>query len=68
MDASNGTIGSTIDRIILSCYHFVDGVYSPFAFGIMRIGGVLTVIVLGGFLIVNWRREWRLSRRAGAVT
>lgn len=66
MDASAGKVGSTVDRILLSCFHYdpTDGQYGPFAFGIMRLGAVLTVIVLGSFLGFWWRRERRKAARA----
>lgn len=62
IEASEGTVGSPLDRIILSCFHYVDGNYSVFAFGVMRIGGLLTVVFLGAFLAVLWRRERRKER------
>ncbi len=61
IDASEGRIGTVFDKIILSCFHYVssDGQYTPFAFGMMRLGGLLTLIVLGLFLLFHWRRERR---------
>jgi protein SCO1/2 len=59
MDASQGKVGSTIDRLILSCFHYIssEGRYTPFAFGVMRLGalGGLTVVAL--LLFVMWSRE-----------
>lgn len=65
MEASEGRVGSTVDRIILSCFHYdaTLGKYGPFAFGFMRLGGMLTVVLLGGWLAFMWIRE-RLRRRA----
>ena len=65
MDASEGKVGTTVDRLILSCFHYdpTDGQYGPFAFGIMRLGGVVTVIGLTLFLGLLWRRERRKNRR-----
>ncbi|MCA9666279.1 MAG: SCO family protein [Myxococcales bacterium] len=59
MDASRGKIGSTVDRIILSCFHYDpnSGSYTAFAFGFMRIGGVLTIIILAILIIVLKLRE-----------
>jgi protein SCO1/2 len=64
IDASKGKVGSTIDRVILSCFHYdaSTGRYGPYAFGIMRLGGVVTLLVLGVVLGLMWRRE----RRRGA--
>jgi len=69
IDASEGKVGSTVERIILSCFHYdaESGRYGPWAFGIMRLAGVATVLVLGVFLGVFWLRERRRRRadRAG---
>ena len=61
MEASEGRVGSTVDRLILSCFHYdaTAGKYGPFAFGIMRLAGFVTVIVVGGLLGLAWRRERR---------
>jgi len=59
IEAGQGRVGSTVDKLILSCFHYDDsiGKYGPFAFGIMRIGGLLTVIGIGIFLGVWWRHD-----------
>jgi len=68
MEASEGRVGSTADRIILSCFHYDPslGAYGPFAMGIMRLGGVLTLFVLAVMLATLWRRE--RTRRREATT
>jgi protein SCO1/2 len=64
IEAAEGRVGSVADRLILSCFHYdsSSGRYGPFAFGIMRLGGVLTLVLLGGFLALHWRREVRRRR------
>jgi protein SCO1/2 len=68
VEASEGKIGSTLDQLILYCFHYDDGVgqYTPAAINIMRLGGGITAIVLisliGAALIREMRR--RRSRRA----
>jgi len=59
IDASEGKVGSTVDRLILSCFHYDanTGRYGPWAFGIMRLGGIATVLLLGVFLGLFWRRD-----------
>lgn len=66
VEASRGGIGSTLDRLILYCYHYDSeaGTYAPQALRIMQLGGLATVVVLGGLLLVFWRRE--ASRRGKA--
>lgn len=59
VEASQGKIGSTVDQILLFCFHYdaAEGRYAVAAMNLVRAGGVLTAIVLGGFLFVLWRRE-----------
>jgi protein SCO1/2 len=65
IEAAEGRVGTVADRLILSCFHYdsSSGRYGPFAFGIMRLGGAATLVLLGGFLAVHWRREARRRRR-----
>jgi len=64
IEASQGRTASTVDKLILSCFHYDPQThrYGPYAFGIMRIGGVLTMLTLGMVLLLLWLRERR--RRA----
>lgn len=64
LEAADGKVGSTVDKLILSCFHYdaTEGRYGPYAFGIMRLGGVVTVVVVGVFLVLLWRRERRRAR------
>ena len=59
VEASQGRIGSVIDRALLFCFQFnpEKGRYSWYAYNIMRVGGLLTVLLLFGFLIPVWIRE-----------
>ena len=59
LEAGQGTIGSTADRILLTCYQFDEESrsYSLFYLGVMKWvgGGLVLMIALGlGFF---WRRE-----------
>jgi protein SCO1/2 len=59
MEASEGKLGTTIDRIILYCYHYNPDAkgYVLFAANLMKLGGVLTIIFIGLMLFIFWRRE-----------
>jgi protein SCO1/2 len=63
MEASEGRHLATSEQIIraslLYCFRWdhADGRYVLAAWRIMRLGGVLTVVVLGGVLFTFWRRE-----------
>lgn len=61
MEASEGRVGTTVDRLILSCFHYdaSAGKYGPFAFGMMRLAAGLMVVVVAFFLLFAWRRERR---------
>lgn len=59
IDAGQGKVGSTLDKIILSCFHFDPsiGAYTTFALGVMRLGGFLTLSLMSLIFIPLWRRE-----------
>jgi protein SCO1 len=59
VDASAGKIGTTVDRLLLFCYHYdaATGRYTPAIERALRVGGVLTIVVLGGLIAVLRRRE-----------
>lgn len=61
IEAAEGRVGSTIDKLILSCFHYDAslGEYGPFAMGIMRLGGFFMILIVGIPLIIVWRRERR---------
>jgi protein SCO1 len=64
LDAGEGKIGTPMEKLFQSCFSYDASVgrYGPWAFGIMRIGGVLTFLVLATIILILWRRERR--RRA----
>jgi protein SCO1/2 len=66
VEASEGKIGSSLDRFLLYCYHYDPeaGRYSPVAMNVMRVGGGLTLAVLAATLYLLWRRDLRRRRRA----
>jgi protein SCO1 len=69
LEASQGKVGTTVDRIILFCYHYNPEAkgYVLFATNLMKLGGILTVIFIAIFLSVLWRRELR-KKQETAVT
>jgi protein SCO1 len=58
-EAADGRIGSPMERAILYCFTYDPSSqsYVPFAMNIMKLGGLATVIILGIFLGIFWRRE-----------
>lgn len=59
VEASEGRVGSTIDRIFLYCYRYDANAnsYVIHATKLMKLGGFLTVLVLATGLAILWRRE-----------
>lgn len=59
LESAEGRIGSTMDKLILSCfvYDAEAGSYVKDAIALMRLGGATTVVALGAFLAILWRRE-----------
>jgi protein SCO1/2 len=66
VEASEGKIGSTIDKVMMLCFRYspVEGRYTFFAMGLMRVAGVFTVLVLGVIL----GRQFLKERRARQAT
>lgn len=62
LEAADGKVSKTIgDRLLLTCYSFdpVKRKYSLVAWRVMRLGGILTGILVVGLLVVLWFREKR---------
>lgn len=65
IEASEGKIGSSVDRLILYCFHYdaSEGRYAPVAMNIMRVSGSAGALALGGLLAGLWRNERRRKRK-----
>ena len=61
VESSAGRIGSPVDQVLLLCYHYdpLTGKYGLVIADALRMAGALTVLLLGGFLVVMFRRERR---------
>jgi protein SCO1 len=61
IEASEGRYGSTVEKVLLTCFHYdaSTGEYTPFAFRMVRIGGLVTLSCLGILLGALWRKEKR---------
>ncbi len=72
LEASEGRSITTTERLLLYCYHYdpQGKHYALVAMNVMRLGGGVTLLVLGSFLAVMWARERRrraASSRAAAA-
>jgi len=59
IEASRDKIGTLVDQVTLYCYHYdpKTGRYGAVVTNIMRLAGAATMLLLGGFLIVMFKRE-----------
>jgi protein SCO1/2 len=64
IEASKNHIGTVVDKLILYCYHYdpETGRYGAAVMRVLRISGVLTVLLVGGFVFVMSRRDVRAGR------
>jgi len=63
-EASANRIGSPVDNILTYCYHYDPTVnkHSLIITRVVQLGGFFTVISLGGFMFVMFRRDYRLGQ------
>jgi protein SCO1/2 len=66
LEATEGRSISTTEKLILYCYHYdpQGKRYSLVAMRVMRIGGGLTALVMGGLLAMMWAREYRRKKKS----
>jgi protein SCO1/2 len=59
IEASKGEIGSAIDHLLLYCFRFdpLQGRYTWAVVGLLRVGGVLTLLVLAAVIITAARKR-----------
>lgn len=64
VEASKGRVGTIVDQLLLYCYHYdpTQGKYGVVIFNVLRISALATIVVLGGFLLVMFRRESHARR------
>ncbi len=59
MEAAQEKIGTPVDKLLLLCYHYdpTTGKYGMVVANLLRGGGALMLLILGGFIFVNIRRD-----------
>jgi len=69
VESSEGKLGNVVDQVALYCYHYdpATGKYGAVVTNMLRLGGALTLLLLGGFLAVAWQRELRVKTAAAPV-
>ena len=59
IEASHNNIGTVVDQVLLYCYHYdpKTGKYGAVITNIMRLAGAATMLIVGGFVFIMYRRE-----------
>jgi protein SCO1/2 len=65
VEASEGKIGNAVDQVLLYCYHYnpATGKYGAVVNNILRLGAGVTIVFLGGLLLILFRLEKFAPRR-----
>jgi protein SCO1/2 len=60
-EASSNRIGSPVDNILTYCYHYdpQTNTHSLIVARVVQLGGFLTLVLLGGFMVIMFRRDYR---------
>jgi protein SCO1/2 len=68
VEAASGRVGTSFDRLLLTCYRYdpASRKYQPYAFGIVRAGGLLTLLGLASLVGTLFWRERRRTRGSPA--
>lgn len=63
VEASQGKVGTTTDRILLYCFHYdaAEGRYTMAARRLMSTAGAVMILIMGLWLVPRWVRDWRQS-------
>jgi protein SCO1/2 len=66
VEASQGKIGNAVDQVLLYCYHYdpATGKYGAIVSNMLKLGGALTILVVGGMILIFLRLE-RIAPRKG---
>jgi protein SCO1/2 len=61
MEAADGRIGTSFDRVVLTCFKYDPNTrrYGLYIFGFIRGGALLVFGALATALIIYWRREYK---------
>ncbi len=65
IEASNNTIGSPVDQILLFCYHYdpATGKYGATVINLLRFTAILALMTFATALFLLWRRDVRADRQ-----
>ena len=68
VEASQGKIGNVVDEVLLYCYHYdpATGKYGAVITRILQLSAAATILILGGLLLILFRRGPVSTRLQGA--
>jgi len=60
-EASANRIGSPVDNILTYCYHYnpASNTHDLIIARVIQLGGFLTLVLLGGFMLIMFRRDFK---------
>jgi protein SCO1/2 len=66
VEASENRIGTPVDQVLLFCFHYdpQEGRYGPAILNIVRLGGVVTLLSIGGFVVWLCRQKRQTPKAA----
>jgi protein SCO1/2 len=66
VEAADGRVGTSFDRLLLTCFRYdpASRKYEPYAYGLLRLGGLVALLGLGGLIGGLIWRERRMKTRA----
>ena len=66
VEASEGQIGNAVDQVLLYCYHYdpATGKYGAIVTNILRLGAGVTIVCLGGLILILVRLDKAAQRKA----
>jgi protein SCO1 len=66
-EASSDHIGSPVENILTYCYHYdpKTNTHDLVISRVMQLGGVVTILCLGGFMLAMFRRDYRHDDKTG---
>jgi protein SCO1/2 len=66
-EASSNRIGSPVDNILTYCYHYdpQSNKHSLIVARVVQLGGAVTLVMLGGFMLVMFRKDFNQDGHSG---
>jgi protein SCO1/2 len=68
-EASSNRIGSPVDNILTYCYHYdpQTSKHSLIVARVVQLGGLMTLLLLGGFMALMFRRDYRRAHSSAKL-